>query len=84
MFLLLCKMRLSILIVRVVIASLNAIAILLGCYLSGTQQQNIYMIIYCGFFSFGFFFLERMKKTHWVNFVYCMHCLVQYNHVGSH
>lgn len=56
MFLLLCKMCLSILIVCVVIASLNAIAILLGCYLNGTQQQNIYMIIYCGFFSFVFFF----------------------------
>lgn len=62
MFLLLCKMCLSILIVRVVIASLNAIAILLGCYLSGTQQQNIYMIIYCGFFSFGIFFFRKDEK----------------------
>lgn len=61
MFSLLCKMCLSILIVHVVIANVNVTAILLGCDLSGTQQQHLYNY-FCGFFSSVYFFEKGQKR----------------------
>lgn len=46
MFLLLCKMCFSVLIMSVVIASLNVIATPSGCYLSSTQQQYLYLLLW--------------------------------------